>query len=46
MVGWEEERDIKSETGRNSEEEIGRDVEGETKRDGEEERGRLGPYVR
>lgn len=42
MVGWEEERDVESETGRDNQEEIGRYVEGENRRDDEEERERVG----
>lgn len=42
MVGWEEERDVESETGRDNQEEIGRYVEGENRGDDEEERERVG----
>ena len=38
IIGWEEERDVESETGRDNQEEIGRYVEGENRRDDEEER--------
>lgn len=42
IIGWEEERDVESETGRDNQEEIGRYVEGENRRDDEEERERVG----
>ena len=42
IIGWEEERDVESETGRDNQEEIGRYVEGENRGDDEEERERVG----